>query len=158
MLQENLIKMLRANEGVRTKTYKCTQGFDTIGVGYNLERPDARSTITAMGIDYDALRAGKIALTSAQIDALLQKDLVAVLDDVKVLFKNFDTMPEKAQLVICDMRYQLGAAGLRGFKNTVKALSQGNWAVAARGLRNSLAYKQTPVRWERNANSLESLI
>jgi lysozyme len=155
--QEELSKMIRANEGVRTKTYKCSLGYDTVGVGFNLERKDAKGIVEAMGVDYEDLRAGKVVLTNDQVDHLLGLDLKAVIDDCKVLFKTWDKMPQTAQLVLCDMRFQLGGAGLRGFKNTIKAFEAGDWKKAAEGLRSSLAYKQTTKRWERNAKALEAL-
>lgn len=155
--EENLIKMIRQNEGVRTKTYKCSQGYDTVGVGFNLERKDAKTIVTALGLDYDQLRSGAVSLTNAQVDSILAQDLKAVTDDLKVLFPTFESMPEQVRLVLADMRFQLGGAGLRAFKNTVKSFNAGDWKAAAKGMRKSLAYKQTTKRWERNATSLEAL-
>ncbi len=156
--QDKLLKMLRTNEGVRNKVYKDSLGIPTIGVGFNLARPDAKTIVKALNIDYDALLKGKVTLTDTQIDALLSADLTAVIDDLKNLFKQYDTMPEPVKLILADMRFQLGARGLRGFVNTMKAFQLGNWVVAAKGLRSSVAYTQAPVRWERNAKTLESLV
>ncbi len=155
--QEKLIKMLRINEGVRTKVYKDSLGIETIGVGFNMRRPDAKSIVEALNIDYDALLHGTVELTQSQVDALLIKDIDAVTADLSTLFSNFISLPEQARLVLCDMRFQLGAHGLRNFANTIKAFQLRNWVVAARGIRSSLAYKQAPVRWERNALALESI-
>jgi lysozyme len=149
--------MLKRNEGVRRRVYKDSLGIETIGVGFNLERPDALERCKRHGFNYYALRAGAHTLTDAQVDALLDEDIADCMASVHDILPGFDKMPVAAQLVLVDMRFQLGAAGLRGFKNTLKAFSAHDWKAAAKGLRSSLAYKQTPVRWERNAKVLDGL-
>lgn len=41
------------------------------GVGFNLNRTDARVRITALNADYDAIMNGTASLSDAQIDSLL---------------------------------------------------------------------------------------
>ena len=43
---EALKAQLRAHEGVRDRAYRDTRGILTVGVGFNLARPDARSRAT----------------------------------------------------------------------------------------------------------------
>ena len=149
--------MLKRNEGVRHRVYKDSLGIPTVGVGFNLMRPDARVRCQLHGIDYDALLAGKITLTDAQVDAFLDEDVVACRKSLVALIPEVIQMPREAQNVLLDMRFQLGEGGLRAFKNTLRAFSTHDWKAAAAGLRSSLAYKQTPLRWERNAKALEAL-
>jgi lysozyme len=146
--------MLKRNEGVRHRVYKCTQGYPTIGVGFNLARADARTRCARHGLDYEGLLTGAKTLTAAQVDALLDEDIV---DCLKQMPEGFDSMPMTAQLVLVDMCFQLGAAGLRSFKNTLKAFADRNWKKAAANMRLSLAYRQTPKRWESNAKLLEAI-
>jgi lysozyme len=154
---ETLREMLRRNEGVRAKAYADSLGIPTIGVGFNLRRPDARARIEAVGANYVDIMARRSTLTAGQIDALLDQDIGDCLADLRKLFENFEGMPEAVRLVLVDMRFQLGPAGLRGFRNTLRAFRDRRWKDAAAGMRASLAYRQTPVRWERNAKALESV-
>lgn len=149
--------VLKQHEGVRSRVYKDSLGIETVGVGFNLRRADARQRLHAANADYDAVFAGKTSLTAQQVDALLHADIADCLADLQTLFTSFGSMPLPAQEVLVDMRFQLGGAGLRGFTNTLKAFREQRWRDAAAGMRASLAYKQTPVRWGENAARIEAL-
>lgn len=149
--------MIRPNEGVRANVYRDSLGIETIGVGFNLRRGGARESLAAVGADHAAVLAGKESLAPWQIDTLLDCDIAVAVADLRKLMPGYDDMPETARLVLLDMRFQLGGAGLRGFKYTLAAFRAGEWKKAADGMRASLAYKQTPKRWERNASSIEHL-
>lgn len=157
MIAEAARTMLKRNEGVRHRVYKDTLGIPTIGVGFNLQRPDARQRCERLGLNYDALLSGAETLTAAQVDQLLDDDVADCLADLPRLVAGFESMPLTAQLVLLDMRFQLGPSGLRSFKNTRKAFEARDWKKAAASMRLSLAYKQTPRRWESNAKLLEAL-
>lgn len=105
---EKLRDFIKKHEGVRAKVYKDTLGIETIGVGFNLRRADAKDICKGFGIDYDAILSGKSILTTKQVDDLLDKDLKACQDDLKVLFNDWDSRPDDFKLVLVDMRFQLG--------------------------------------------------
>lgn len=50
--------MVADAEGTRPCVYIDTMGHPTIGIGFNLDRSDARSICSKYGINYDAIRAG----------------------------------------------------------------------------------------------------
>lgn len=171
----SVIKQFEREEGRTKYAYLCPQKKWTIGIGFNLERDGANEVLRKHGVNPDLIwaaieetkkrgggrkageRTAEELLTDAQIDALFAHDIADVLADLRVLFKNFDKMPEAAQDVLADMRFQLGPTRLRGFKNTIKAFAERRWKDAAAGMRASLAYKQTTKRWERNAKKVEAL-
>jgi GH24 family phage-related lysozyme (muramidase) len=153
-------KMLITNEGVRRLSYRDSLGILTIGVGFNLQRPDAYQKLMGLGFnpyDIKQIKLSNISLTDQQIENLLNNDISECLADLRSLVPFFDELPSPAGMVLVDMRFQLGANGLRAFHNTLAAFIAHDWKKAASGLRESLAYKQTTVRWERNALALESL-
>jgi lysozyme len=145
-LKERAKTLLRDHEGVRAKVYKDSLGIPTIGVGRNLQRLDSRESLKRVGADYDQLLLGKAALTDAQIDALLEEDIDACLADLRTLFDDFDERPVEIQLVLLDLRFNLGAKGLRGFPNTLKDISSGNYESAAARLEKSLWATQVKSR------------
>lgn len=65
---------LVGHEGVATKVYKDTDGSPTIGLGWHMNNDGARETwASAFGKDgpsFDAVKAGKQSLTSAQVRTL----------------------------------------------------------------------------------------
>ncbi len=150
-------EMLKRNEGVRTFVYKDSLGIETIGVGFNLLRPGARFRCIKYKLDYDALLSGAQALTLPAIDALLNDDIDACVESLRSFICTFDALPEPAQHVLIDMRFQLGEAGLRAFKHMLRAVRVGEWKNVATEMRDSRAYQQTSVRWERNAKAMEKL-
>jgi lysozyme len=154
---EPLQEMLKRNEGVRRVVYRDSLGIATIGVGFNLERADARDRLKARGLDPGAVKMGKAALTDADIDFFLDKDLEDCVTSLRTMLPAFDDMPVPAQKVLVDMRFQLGESGLKAFKNTLGFFRAAQWGRAAANMRVSLAYKQTPERWERNCKILESI-
>jgi len=51
--------MIAESEGNKPCMYKDTLGHPTIGIGFNLDRSDAREKITSVGADYDNVKSGK---------------------------------------------------------------------------------------------------
>jgi lysozyme len=62
-------------EDRRSHVYTDTMGHPTIGVGFNLDRSDARQRIEGLGLDYDQVRAGQIDLSNERIDQLRDSDV-----------------------------------------------------------------------------------
>jgi len=153
----NFKAYITKHEGSRLKVYLDSLGIPTIGVGFCLARAGARESITAVGADYDKILAGTLVLTLDQIDKLLNDDIKDCIDDLHKLFPNFDKMPQEAQSVLVDMRFQLGPARIRKFSNTMKAFQDGKWSDAANGIKTSAMYKQVPVRCDENITLLNSI-
>lgn len=127
-------EMLKRNEGVHTKVYIDSEGNPTIGVGFNLNRPDAEAKIKRLGTSKQALVNGTSALLVSETEMLLDDDLTDVLQDLTTLFADFASLPEKAQLVLIDLRFNCGPAGLRTFVNTLQAIKTAQWQDAAERL------------------------
>ena len=56
--------------------------------------------------------------------------------------------PQNVQDTLIEMAYQLGLAGLMGFRHTLSCIEAGDYAQAAKNLKASLLYRQTPKRVE----------
>lgn len=66
----------------------------------------------------------------------------------------WDELNAPRQNVLRDMRFNLGHAGLMGFKNTLYKLCRGDYDGAAKGIESSRYCKQVKRRCVRNAYTL----
>ncbi len=122
------------HENLKLKVYKDTMGIETIGVGRNL-RDKGISNLTAM--------------------QMLDEDIKECVDDLRsfVWWLNLDDIRKR---VLIDMRFNLGPTGLRKFKNTLKAVSEGRYSDAADGMMKSLWAKQVKGRAIRLSRMMRS--
>jgi len=125
----DLKEKIKQEEGFRCSPYQCSQDKLTIGYGFNidaLEMPEAVADLW-LSILLDDLHT-----------ALQRYDWIANLDGARAV-------------VIYDMAYQMGIAGLMAFGQMIAAIKARNWDEAARQLLDSRYAVQTPNRANRNA-------
>lgn len=131
----DIYEQLRRDEGVRAKMYKDSLGIETIGVGHNLR---------AKGISQNA------------IDVILMDDIVDVIIDLFKALPWARRLSNARQGVLINMAFNLGVAGLLTFVNTLKAVEEGRWADAARGMLMSKWATQVGSRATRLARQMET--
>lgn len=141
-LRAQLIK----HEGSMPKMYKDSEGIPTIGVGFNLNRADAKKKIEALGLDFAKVRAGEVELSKEQIGKLLDADIDAALADCKAVFPKFGDLSDVRQRVLADMMFNLGRDRFSKFKNMVAAVNEGRFDKAADEMKNSKWYEQVKSR------------
>jgi GH24 family phage-related lysozyme (muramidase) len=144
--REKLDKQLRKHEAKRTKMYKDTEGVPTIGVGFNLKRPDAKEKIEKLGLNFDKVLAGEQELSDKQIDQLLKDDIDAAIADCKKVFPNFAGLSDVRQRVLVDMMFNLGKPRLEKFKKMIANVNKGDFAKAADEMKDSKWYTQVKKR------------
>lgn len=149
------IAFVKKHEGVRYKMYKDTLGIPTIGIGFNLTRPDADKALKLVGANRKELLSGG-ELSAVQVDALLRRDVDECIDDLTRMFVGFDKMPDNVRLVLIDMRFNLGPVRLRGFTNTLESFRRGDYRDVAKRLRMSLWAKQVGSRAVENIALIEA--
>ena len=130
-------------EGFRATSYRDTTGHLTIGYGFNLDRNNAESILGVSAIGY---RSGLVSMSKEEAGRLLAADLVISETSARKLVANYDSLPKKVRMVVVDMAYNLGEAGLRKFVKFRAALGQKNFSLAAAELVNSNWYRQVKRR------------
>jgi len=146
MDRDTLKRFIERHEGRRATAYADSRNIPTIGVGFNLTRPDARAKLAGLGLDYEAVCGKRVALTDAQIDQLLEPDITDAIDNARRCVSNFDRLPSDVQMVVVDMVFNLGLAGYANFKKMIAALEREDWAAAAREMEDSVWYGQVKRR------------
>jgi len=130
-----IAEYVKKHEGLRTSPYLDTEGKLTIGIGHCLDTKPI-STRTAL--------------------SLFEDDCMDVERDLTKLVYDFDKLPDRAQMVLFDMVFQLGPGGVQGFKKMLLAIQERDWDKAADECLDSKYHRQTPSRCEENAQMLRS--
>ena len=126
-------------EGLRLKPYRCPAGKLTIGYGHNI---DAHPLVGDIGAYFKA--HGGITQQMAEI--LLDNDLNATKS---ALLRNLPWIADLSairQMVLVDMAFNLGLAGLLEFKNTLALIGCGEYGQAADAMLKSKWSKQVKGR------------
>lgn len=133
-----LIKELRRDEGVIDHAYQDSLGYWTIGVGRLI----------------DKRKGGR--LTDEEIDYLLLNDIKECTEDLDKNLPWWRSLTDARRRVLVNMRFNLGMAGLLGFKNTLKFIETGDYKKAADNMLLSKWAKQVGQRANRLAKMMEN--
>lgn len=136
---------LERDEDRKSYLYKDSLGLWTIGCGRLVDK------------DKDKALTNKDAfLSEDEMDLMENNDITKCLSDIESepWMLACDTDGRRRALV--NMRFQLGPAGLRSFKNSLSMIQQRRWKDAATNLRQSIWYTQTPARAERVIRLIEN--
>lgn len=134
----NLIAQLRREEGVVRHAYQDHLGFWTIGCGRLIDQ-----------------RKGG-GLSDDEIDYLLTNDINRFTREVMAALPWAASLNAPRQAVLIGMAFQMGTAGLLGFKNTLAAIRDERYAHAAGLMLQSRWAQQTPARARRMARQMDT--
>ncbi len=143
-----------ANEGWHQRAYSDSLGIPTVGVGFNLLRDDAPTKLRALGLDCDAVRLGRLALSDEQVGALLALDLEKAMAGVAALVPGWSALAPARRKALVDMAFNLGVGGLAKFSRLLAAVNREDWQSAEAEIVDSLYYRQVGTRARRNADAI----
>ena len=123
-----LAKQLRRDEEEVLHAYQDHLGYWTIGVGRLI----------------DKTRGGGISHDEAEY--LLKNDIQRVINALVQSLPWFTLLDDARKGVLCNMAFQMGVAGLLGFRNTLKMIEDGKYDEAATAMLDSKWATQTPER------------
>ena len=131
----SLIESVKESEGFRSKVYKCTEGYDTIGYGF---------AIKDLELDEDICHQ------------ILVKKLDDLIDKANNKFPFLLEIPDEKADIVYEMIYQMGLNGVSKFKKMLKALEDQDFEKASVEMLDSLWAKQTPNRALKMSNKMKS--
>jgi len=129
----------------------------TIGIGFNLNRSEAKSLIEAFGLDYGKVRTGQQALTDDQVNILYRQDVQNAIKDAKSFLPNFNDQPSSVKTIVVDMSFNMGLGRLSTFKKFRKALLSFDFQTASKEMQNSNWAEQTKTRASRLIQMMQNV-
>ena len=140
VIKKELMDRVKEHEGYRLDPYFCTEGFLTGGYGHKI------------------LEGEVVPTTKEGWDLLFEKDFNKAWDSMKELCsENELDIHIKAQGILCEMIFQMGANGVSKFKNMILALKSKSYSAAATEMLDSRWAKQTPNRAKELSSRMEEL-
>lgn len=153
-LQKKISDNLKSEEGTRYDSYLDTRGFRTVGTGFNMDKPNARSIWKRAGVneDFDKVYKGTESISPESEQKLLGIESNAALRGAKKIVGNLDNLGDNQKIALASLAYQLGGEGLSKFKKTLQYLKDGNAKAVENSLLDSkLAKQDSPARARRTA-------
>lgn len=144
-IAKQIVKLDEESNKFKTKPYYCSENFPTIGWGFKVGNKGAMLPNMTM-----AEEDGEVFL-----DANINSIIKFLIDNPKTA-NAYRRANNVRRAVMCSIAYQVGNAGLLGFKKMLLALSAADYETAAAECLDSLAAKQAPERFARNANMLRT--
>lgn len=129
-----IVGMLKRDEGLRLKPYRCTAGKLTIGYGRNLD---------------------DVGISEAEAETLLANDIAKVEREAE-RFHWYAGLNDARKAVVLNMLFNLGASSFKGFVNTIKAISAGDYDDAANRMLASKWAEQVGARAARLAQIMRT--
>ena len=143
---DKLKEEIKTDEGVIYEVYLDHLGYKTCGVGHLCRATDPENK----------LEVGD-PVSVERVDMLFAEDLETTIDECKLLYNNFDDLPEEVQRIIANMLFNMGRPRLSRFHKMKKAIDNGDWIEASVQMKDSLWARQVPNRADRLVKRMEAV-
>lgn len=144
----NIFDMLRIDEGLKLNVYKDTEGFWTVGIGHLLTKNPSKE-VAIKELDKLVGRSTMGVISNQEAQEIFKLDVEDVERGImlnSVLSPVFLSLDSARKTAMMNMVFQMGVAGVAGFKNSLALLKAKDWGKAASNLKQSKWYRQTPNR------------
>ena len=143
---QRLREDLEIDEGVKHEIYLDHLGYPTFGIGH-------------LVLDTDPEHGQPVGteVSNDRVIEAFESDLESVLSDCKILYSDFDDLPEEAQQVIANMMFNMGRPRLSKFKGMKRGVDARDWNIAADEMIDSRWYRQVTNRADRLVQRIRAL-
>ena len=143
---EKLREQLKIDEGCVKSVYLDHLNLPTTGIGHLINEWDEEYGMP-VGTE----------VSEERVNELFEKDVQVTIDECKVLFDDFDDLPEEAKQVIANLMFNMGRPRLSKFFKFREAVRNRDWVESGRQLKDSRYYTQVTARADRLIERLESI-
>ena len=146
-ITKDLRDRVKSHEGCVLEPYDDSLGKLTVGIGHLVQAHERKR-----------FQLG-VKITQEEADELFDIDLNrAAAGADELIIKNIgdhDDLPQVIQEVLVEMVFQLGATGVKQFRNMWASLKEKDWPMAAMHMKDSRWRKQTKKRCEHLSKMVE---
>jgi lysozyme len=143
---DELREQLEIDEGVKYEVYKDHLGYATFGIGHLVLESDPEH-----GCDVGT------SVSESRVIEAFEQDVQTVLRECKILYSDFESLPETAQQVIANMMFNMGRPRLSKFKGMKRGVDARDWNTAADEMVDSGWYRQVTKRADRLVQRIKAL-
>lgn len=143
---EQLREELKIDEGVKYEVYLDHLGLPTCGIGHLIKDTDPEH-----GLPVGA------EIPEERVNELFEEDLKITVDECKLIYNDFDDLPEEAQHIIANMMFNMGRPRLSRFHKMKQAVDNRDWQEASAQMKDSRWYKQVTNRAERLCERMRNI-
>ena len=146
MNKEQLREEIAEDEGCKFEVYLDHLGLPTFGIGALIKDGDPE--------------CGQPVGTPVDEDRVRQRfnlDIAVTIEDCKVLYDDFDDLPEECQHIIANMMFNMGRPRLSKFKGMKAGVDARDWNKAADEMVDSRWYDQVTNRAKRLVARMRAL-
>jgi len=146
MNKEQLREEIAEDEGCKFEVYLDHLGLPTFGIGALIKEGDPE--------------CGQPVGTPVDEDRVRQRfnlDIAVTIEDCKVLYDDFDDLPEECQHIIANMMFNMGRPRLSKFKGMKAGVDARDWNKAADEMVDSRWYDQVTNRAKRLVARMRAL-
>ena len=146
MNKEQLREEIAEDEGCKFEVYLDHLGLPTFGIGALIKEGDPE--------------CGQPVGTPVNEERVRQRfnlDIAVTIEDCKVLYDDFDDLPEECQHIIANMMFNMGRPRLSKFKGMKAGVDARDWNKAADEMVDSRWYDQVTNRAKRLVARMRAL-
>jgi len=146
MNKEQLREEIAEDEGCKFEVYLDHLGLPTFGIGALIKEGDPEcGQPVGTPVDEDRVRKR------------FNLDITVTIEDCKVLYDDFDDLPEECQHIIANMMFNMGRPRLSKFKGMKAGVDARDWNKAADEMVDSRWYDQVTNRAKRLVARMRAL-
>ena len=146
MNKDKLREEIAEDEGCKYEIYLDHLGIASTGVGHMITE-----------VDEEYGKPVGTVVEQERVRQLFALDIAVTLDECKVLYPDFDDLPEECQHIIANMMFNMGRPRLSKFKDMKAAVDARSWNLAADAMVDSKWYTQVPNRARRLVDRMRAL-
>ena len=143
---DQLRETLKVDEGVKNEIYFDHLGLPTCGIGHLITEDDPEHGLE-VGTHIDDER----------VNELFDQDVQVTLGECRLLYNDFDDLPEEAQQIIANMMFNMGRPRLSRFHKMKQAVDGRDWIEAGDQMMDSRWYKQVTTRADRLVRRMQAI-
>ena len=143
---EKLRDQLKIDEGCVNSVYLDHLNLPTVGIGH---------LVTEWDEEYGKPVGTEVS--EDRVNELFDQDVQVTIDECKLLYNNFDELPEEAQQIIANMMFNMGRPRLSRFHKMKRAVDAGDWEEAGNQMKDSRWYNQVTTRAERLVKRMKAI-